>query len=184
MSASLCLKADLPQQDLLYKLSHLSPSCLGIPQRHFSSHKTRKFWEKKLPRKCLWNQISSREELSILIFPWRRVHTGFTAASLKTIGTSKRCIWQECWGICCWRRDPAMSAPHAAPLPWTALQFCCHHREGGWVGERGYWDRGKVPLGNCSWHLALEHQKQQALSTLSQRLELAKREELMYYSLL
>lgn len=50
---------------------------------------------KKLPRKCLWNQISSREELSILIFPWRRVHTGFTAASLETIGTSKRCLWQQ-----------------------------------------------------------------------------------------
>lgn len=63
----------------------------------------------------------------------------------------------ECWGGCGWRRDPAMSASHAASLPWTALQSCCYHREGGWVGEHDYCEKGKVPPGNCSWHLALDN---------------------------
>lgn len=53
-----------------------------------------------------------------------------------------------------WRRDPAMSASHASSLLWTALQSCCCHR--GRLNWRIWllWER-KVPLGNCSWHLAL-----------------------------
>lgn len=95
MSAFVCLKDDLTKQDLLYKLNDLFPFMPWNSMEAFQFTQNQgNLIGTKLHRKCLWNQISSRKELSILIFPWCRVHTDLTTASLETVSISKS-LWQQ-----------------------------------------------------------------------------------------